>query len=158
MVNTSIEKLWFGTLIPKTNRYNFLKILWKTDKVNFIYSNLMCVYTHPKFQNIKFCLSFFHKIFKKMISICFRYQSTKSELFDWCLNHLLISLQSFVIWDSGKIFLWNLPKSTTWSSALLNFVFQISEKKQWNNVFVCVRVLLQVMKTYNMWKRLVNEL
>ena len=44
---------------------SFSKILWKTDKRNFIFSNLMFVYTHPKFKNIKFLLYVFHKIFKK---------------------------------------------------------------------------------------------
>ena len=38
--------------------------LWKTDKVNFTSSNLMCVYTHSKFQNMKFSLSVSHKTFK----------------------------------------------------------------------------------------------
>ena len=42
----------------------FLKILWETDKVHFTSSNLVCVYTHPKFQNMKFSLSVFDKIFK----------------------------------------------------------------------------------------------
>jgi hypothetical protein len=38
--------------------------LWKTDKVNFADSNLMCVYTHSKFQNKKLSLSVSHKTFK----------------------------------------------------------------------------------------------
>ena len=42
----------------------FLKILWETDKVHFTSSNLVCVYTHPKFQNMKFSLSVVDKIFK----------------------------------------------------------------------------------------------
>ena len=42
-----------------------LEILRETDKVNFTNSNLMCVYTHIKFQNMKFCLSVSHKISKK---------------------------------------------------------------------------------------------
>ena len=42
----------------------FLKILWETDKVHFTSSNLVCVYTHPEFQNMKFSLSVFDKIFK----------------------------------------------------------------------------------------------
>ena len=42
----------------------FLKILWETDKLNFTSSNLVCICTHPKFQNIKFSLSVFDKIFK----------------------------------------------------------------------------------------------
>ena len=50
----SMKKFWVG----------FLKILWETDKVHFTSSNLMCVYTHPKFQNMKFSLSVFDKIFK----------------------------------------------------------------------------------------------
>jgi hypothetical protein len=32
----------------------FLKILWETDKALSTSSNLVCVYTHPKFQNMKF--------------------------------------------------------------------------------------------------------
>ena len=42
----------------------FLKILWETDKVHFTSSNLVCVYTHPKFQNMKFSLSVSEKMFK----------------------------------------------------------------------------------------------
>ena len=41
-----------------------MEILWETDKVHFMSSNLVCVYTHPKFQNMKFGLSIFDKIFK----------------------------------------------------------------------------------------------
>ena len=41
------------------------EIFRETDKVNFTNSNLMCVYTHIKFQNMKFCLSVSHKISKK---------------------------------------------------------------------------------------------
>ena len=41
------------------------KIAWKTDKANFTSSNTMCVYTHSKFQNMKFSLSVAHKIFQK---------------------------------------------------------------------------------------------
>ena len=47
----------------------FLKILWETDKVHFTSSNLVCVYTHPKFQNMKFRLSVFDKIFKIQLNI-----------------------------------------------------------------------------------------
>ena len=42
----------------------FLKILWETDTADFTNSNLVCVYTHPKFQNMEFSLSVFDKIFK----------------------------------------------------------------------------------------------
>ena len=45
--------------------------LWKTDKLNFTSSNLMCVYTHSKFQNMKFSLSVFHKTFKNQIKKVF---------------------------------------------------------------------------------------
>ena len=41
--------------------------LWKADKVNFTSLNLMCVYTHSKFQNMKFSLSVSHKTFKNWI-------------------------------------------------------------------------------------------
>ena len=63
MINPSIESsdflFWHGKF-----GIGFLKISWKTDKVHFTSSNLMCVYTHPKFQNMKFSLSVFDKIFK----------------------------------------------------------------------------------------------
>ena len=59
----------------------FLKILWETDKVHFTSSNLVCVYTHPKFQNMKFSLSVFDKMF-----LC---QNRKSEL---SIDGLIISL------------------------------------------------------------------
>ena len=58
----------------------FLKILWETDKVNFASSNLVCVYTHPKFQNMKFSLSVFDKIFKNPTQKFFLCQNRKSEL------------------------------------------------------------------------------
>ena len=63
MINPSIETSHFLFWHEKF-RVGFLKILWKTDKVHFTSSNLMCVYTHPKFQNMKFSLSVFDKIFK----------------------------------------------------------------------------------------------
>ena len=45
--------------------------MWITDKVHFTSSNLVCVYTHPKFQNMKFSLSAFDKIFKNPTQIFF---------------------------------------------------------------------------------------
>ena len=55
-------------LIFQFGTKNFFNLIfenfWKTDKVNFTSSNLMCVYTHSKYQNMKFSLSVFHKTFK----------------------------------------------------------------------------------------------
>ena len=64
MINPSIESSDFLFWHKKKFQVGFLKILWETDKVNFTSSNLVCVYTHPKFQNMKFSLSVFDKIFK----------------------------------------------------------------------------------------------
>ena len=69
----------------------FLKILWETDKVHFTSSNLVCVYTHPKFQNMKFSLSVFDKILKNPTQnlLC---QNRKSEL---SIDGLIISVPLF---------------------------------------------------------------
>jgi len=68
--------------------------LWKTDKVNFTRSNLMCVYTHSKFQNMKFSLSVSHKSFKNWTQNFFHAKKRKTELL---IDGLIISgsLQSF---------------------------------------------------------------
>ena len=81
----------------------FLKILWETDKVHFTSSNLVCVYTHPKFQNMKFSLSVFDKIFKNPTQI-FLWENRKSELL---IDGLIISvpLLTFQVWESSKSFL-----------------------------------------------------
>ena len=64
MINQSIESCDFLFWHVTNLESEFLKILWETDKLNFMSSNLVCVYTHPKFQNMKFSLSVFDKIFK----------------------------------------------------------------------------------------------
>ena len=73
----------------------FLKILWETDKVHFMSSNLVYVYTystHPKFQNMKFSLSVFDKIFKNLTQKFFWCQNRKSEL---SIDGLVISVPLF---------------------------------------------------------------
>ena len=62
MISPSIESSDF-VFWHKKFGVGFLKILWETDKVYFTSLNLMCVYTHPKLQNMKFSLSTFDKIF-----------------------------------------------------------------------------------------------
>ena len=64
----------------KTLEVGFLKILWETDKVHFTSSNLVCVYTHHKFQNMKFSLSVFDKILKIPIQNVF-FSSISISLF-----------------------------------------------------------------------------
>ena len=66
MINPSIESSDFLFWHKKNFWVGFLKILRETDKVHFTCSNLVCVcvYTHPKFQNMKFSLSVSHKFFK----------------------------------------------------------------------------------------------
>ena len=71
MINPSIESSGFLFWHKQNFGVVFLKILWETDKVHFTSSNLMCVYTHPKFQNMKFSLSVFEKIFKTQTQILF---------------------------------------------------------------------------------------
>ena len=72
--------------------------LWKTDKMNFTSSNLMCVYTHSKFQNKKSSLSVSHKTFKNWTQKLFSCQNRKSEL----LIDGLIIPGSFEIFDVRK--------------------------------------------------------
>ena len=63
MINPSIESsdfLFWHKKIWSRIFENFVE----TDKAHFTSSNLLCVYTHPKFQNKKFSLSIFDKIFK----------------------------------------------------------------------------------------------
>ena len=64
MINPSIESSDFLFWHEKICEVGFLKILWETDKVHFTSSNLVCVYTLPKFQSMKFSLSVFDQIFK----------------------------------------------------------------------------------------------
>ena len=66
MINPSIESSDFLFWYEKFG-VGFLKILWEIDKVYFTSSNLVCVYAHPKFQNMKFSLSVFEKKFKNPI-------------------------------------------------------------------------------------------
>ena len=70
---------------------NFFNLIfenfWKTDKVNFTDSNLMCVYTHSKFQNMKVSLSVSHKIFKSRIQKFFMLKK-KIRAFNWVVNHM----------------------------------------------------------------------
>ena len=63
--------------------------LWETDKVHFTSSNLVCVYTHPKFQNIKLSLSVFDKILKNPTPNIFLCQNRNSEL---SIDGLIISV------------------------------------------------------------------
>ena len=81
----------------------FLKILWETYKAHFTSSNLVCIYTHPKFQNMKFSLSAFDKIFKNPTQNCFLCQNKKSEL---SIDGLIISvtLLTFVVRKRAKVF------------------------------------------------------
>jgi hypothetical protein len=72
----------------KKFKVGFLKILWETDRAHFTSSNLVCVYTHPKFQNMKFILSVFDKLFKNSTQN-FLCQNRKSEL---SIDGLIISL------------------------------------------------------------------
>ena len=82
---------------------DFLKSLWEADKVYFTSSNLMCVYTHLKFQNMKFSLSVFDKKFQKSNSKCFLCQNRKSEL---SIDGLIISvpLLTFGVRKVEKVF------------------------------------------------------
>ena len=72
-----IKKFWI----------EFLKILW--DKAHFTSSNLVCVYTHPKFQNMKFSLSDFDKIFKNTTQ---KFVSCQNRLSQLSIDGLIISV------------------------------------------------------------------
>ena len=95
MINSSIESFDFLFWHEINFWLRFLKILWKTDKVNFTSSNLMCVYTHSKFQNIKFSWSVSHKIFKNRTQNVFSHAKIENQRFQ--IDELIISgsLQSF---------------------------------------------------------------
>ena len=95
----------------------FLKILWETDKVHFTSLNLVCVYTHPKFQKMKFTLSVFAKFSKLKLKI-FLCQNRKSEL---SIDGLIISvpLLTFSVRKRQKFFVKWVKNCTL--SALLNF-------------------------------------
>ena len=71
------RKLWISILAQKNVWVHFLKILWETDKVNFINSNLMCVYTLHTHHISKYEIMF----------VCFpqTFQIMDSKLF-WCQN------------------------------------------------------------------------
>ena len=94
-----------------------MKILWETDKVNFTSSNLVCVYTHPKFQNMKFSLSVFDKIIKNPIQM-FSCHNRKWELL---IDGLILSgsLQTFDVRKCQNKFC-KLSQNCN-LSALLNF-------------------------------------
>ena len=96
----------------------FLKILWETDKVHFTSSNLVCVYTHPKFQNMKFSLSVFDKIFKNPTQNFFYVKNRKSEfsIDGWIIS---VPLLTFGVKKRQKFFVKWVKKCTL--SALLNF-------------------------------------
>ena len=108
----------------KKFKVGFLKILWETDRAHFTSSNLVCVYTHPKFQNMKFILSVFDKLFKNSTQN-FLCQNRKSEL---SIDGLIISLAllTFGVRKLQKFFVKWVKKCTL--SALLNFVSLFSEK------------------------------
>ena len=63
VVAHSCSLVYHASKLRKVEKTYFLKI-FKTDKVHFTSLNLVYVYTHPKFQNMKFTLSLFDKIFK----------------------------------------------------------------------------------------------
>ena len=88
MINPSIESSDFLFWQEKQFGVRFLKILWETDKVHFTSSNLVCVYTHPKFQNMKFSLYVFDKIFKIPTPNFLYAKNRKSEL---SIDGLIIS-------------------------------------------------------------------
>ena len=79
MINQSIESsdflFWHEKFLIR-----FLKILWETDKVHFTSSNLICVYTHPQSQNMKFSLCVSHKIFKHPTPIHVKIQNQSFRL------------------------------------------------------------------------------
>ena len=87
MINPSIESSDFLFWRVKKFFRLIFENLWKTEKVNFTISNLMCVYTHSKFQNMKF---------SNILKIFFTCQNRKSEL---SIDGLIISglLQSFTL-------------------------------------------------------------
>ena len=62
------------------------KTFWKTDEVTFEYSNLVCVYTHFDFQNMKFRLSVFQKIFIILLQKFFNVK-IENQSFRW-VNHI----------------------------------------------------------------------
>ena len=103
MINPSIKSYDFLFWHEKTFFNLIFENLWKTDKVNFTSSNLMCVYTHSKFQNMKFSLSVSHQIFKNQIKKVFSCQNRKLEL---SIDGLIISgpLHSFDVRKRQKFF------------------------------------------------------
>ena len=87
-----------------------MKILWERDKVHFTSSNLVCVYTHPKFQNMKFSLSIFDKIFKNPTHKFFLCQNRKSELsIDWLI--ISVPLLTYGVRKRQKFYVKNESKS-----------------------------------------------
>lgn len=76
--------------------------MWKTDKVNFKSSNLMCVYRHSKFK-IKNLFFLFPTNFQKSNSKCFSCQNRKLEI---SIDGLIISgsVQSFTVTQQSNKF------------------------------------------------------
>ena len=91
--------------------------------MTFTSSNLMCVYTHThthtKFQNMKFCLSVPHKLFKNRTQKVFHAKNRKSEL---SIDGLIISRsrQSFDVRKRQNKFCKIIQNCNL--STLLNFI------------------------------------
>ena len=79
MINPSIESSDFLFWHVK----NFLSLIFEnlceTDKVISTSSNLMCIYTHSKFQNMEFSLSVSHKIFKIWVTFFLMSKYTENQ-------------------------------------------------------------------------------
>ena len=97
MINPSIESSDFLFCHKKIFELDFWRFCWKQG------SNLVCVYTHLKFQNMKFSLSVSHKIFKNPTQ---KFSNAKKEnqsfrlMGSSYLCHFYLS-----VWESGKSFL-----------------------------------------------------
>ena len=71
MINTSIESSDFLFRHATNFKSYFSKFYGKRIKWDFTCSNLVCVYTHSKFQNMKFNFPVSHKNFKNSTQIFF---------------------------------------------------------------------------------------
>jgi hypothetical protein len=104
-----------------------LKILWETDKLNFMNSNLECVQTHSKFQPMKFSLSIFHKIYK-IWNQFFLMWKFKIRAFDWWVNHIWIASGCHCSRKVAKLCFETFIKIVL-LSALLNFTSLHGQKE-----------------------------
>ena len=112
MINPSIESFDFLFWHKKKFWVGFLKILSKTDKPNFIFWNLGCVYTH-KIWTREMYFACFPQNFQKSDFKFFhaKIENQSFRLMGWSyLYHFQLS-----VWESGKSFFVKWVKSVPWA-------------------------------------------